>query len=79
MKNHDHDGLTIYDALKLAYQSGIIVKIGLRGGFEFDDLVVERLWATTIRVLLEADEFVTGEEPDRMVINIDDVVYVLFS
>ncbi|GLV67472.1 hypothetical protein Bmyc01_61410 [Bacillus mycoides] len=74
-----NEGLSIYEALELAYQSGIIVAIGLEGGFRFDDVVVERLWETTARILLEADEQGGGEEPDRMVIRISDVVFVLFS
>lgn len=75
----NNEGLSIYEALELAYQSGIIVAIGLEGGFRFDDVVVERLWDETARILLEADEQGGGEEPDRMVIRIADVVFVLFS
>jgi hypothetical protein len=70
---------TIRDSLRLVLDTGIIVELGLRGGFKFSDTVVEQIRGDVIRVLQEADEQGGGEKPHRMMVNIADVVYVLFS
>lgn len=71
--NYMEKVLSVRDMMNLAYQMGIIIKIGLVDGYQFEG-IVERLWDETVRMLVQ-----TGDNKHRMIIQIDRITFVSLS
>jgi flagellar biosynthesis chaperone FliJ len=71
--NYTGNVLSVRDVIDLAYQMGIVIKIGLLDGFQFEG-IVEKLWDETARILVQKE----GSK-HRMIIQIDRIAFVLLS